>query len=444
MHVALDEHKKIVEYQSELDDARLKVAQIEISQESWKKKYERAISEKNNLNSKIFKLESELSNIKRTITIENSDEIKLKEARYQVENESLKNKCENLTSEISVYKDKISQLEIELLEAKKLIGNFENTFKKNSEISLNSNELEKELSRYKTLVAELSSKINHLKAGRKGDLVMEQRIKQLETDLQDKNEELERLKEFEKVKIERDQLVSKLKNQAKQFEQYVKNQKQVFAELNLSPRTHSNDSTDFQKIIEIMVKEIREEMEQKVAEDLRGIEERHREMRKKLEDTYKTILLKLKNRCHEKIQEVETLKTMLTEKVKIHSYFKAKEQFSQMVETELETYYKELVAKNLKIEKLEEILKQKESDVDEERNLMAQVMSQWAAEITEVKGKEVKMNERLQQLKESEENLKTEIKILKEKEKEMKTNIDTLKNKYQSAKQTANNYKVII
>ena len=135
---------------------------------------------------------------------------------------------------------------------------------------------------------------------------------------------------------------------------------------------------------------------------------------------------------------------MLTEKVKIHSYFKAKEQFSQMVETELETYYKELVAKNLKIEKLEEILKQKENDVDEERNLMAQVMSQWAAEITEVKGKEVKMNERLQQLKESEENLKTEIKILKEKEKEMKSNIDTLKNKYQSAKQTANNYKVII
>lgn len=443
MHVALDEHKKIVEYQSELDDARLKVAQIEISQESWKKKYERAISERNNLNSKIFKLESELSNIKRNITIEDFDEIKLKEARYQVENESLKNKYENLTTEINAYKDKISQLEIELLEAKKLIGNFENT-KKNNEISLNSNELEKELSRYKILVAELNSKINHLKVGRKDDLVMEQRIKQLETDLQGKNEELERLKEFEKVKIERDQLVSKLKNQAKQFEQYVKNQKQVFAELNLSPRTHSNDGTDFQKIIEIMVKEIREEMEQKVAEDLRGIEERHREMRKKLEDTYKTILLKLKNRCHEKIQEVETLKTMLTEKVKIHSYFKAKEQFSQMVETELETYYKELVAKNLKIEKLEEILKQKENDVDEERNLMAQVMSQWAAEITEVKGKEVKMNERLQQLKESEENLKTEIKILKEKEKEMKSNIDTLKNKYQSAKQTANNYKVII
>ncbi|XP_012147642.1 uncharacterized protein LOC100883073 isoform X2 [Megachile rotundata] len=405
LHAAVDEHKKLSEYQSELDDARLKIAQIEISQESWKKKYENAINERNDLIAKISKLDSELSNIKRNSKIEDSDDVKLKVGRYQVENESLKNKCENLISERNIYKDKISQLESELTETKKIIGSFENRFKKSSEISLSSKcELEKELSHYKDLVTQLSSKINHLKAGRKSDIVMEQRIKQLEKDLQVKDEELEKLKDFEKIREERDQLVLKLKNQAKQFEQYVKNQKQVSAELNLSPRS-SSDGTDFQKIKEIMIKEVREEMEQKVIEELRGIEEQHREKRKELEERYKTILLELQTRCNEKTQELESLKeAMLTEK-------------------------------------LQEELKQKESDVDEERNLMAQVMTKWAAEIREIKDKEAEMNEKLQQLKDSEENLKSEIKTLKEKEKEMKTNIDTLKHKYQSAKKTANNYK---
>ncbi|XP_076236772.1 uncharacterized protein LOC143180718 isoform X2 [Calliopsis andreniformis] len=443
LHAAVDEHKKMSEYQSELDDARLKIAQIEISQESWKKKYENAITERNDLIAKISKLDSELANIKRNSKLEDSDDVKLKVARYQMENEALKNKFDNLFSERNIYKDKISQLETELSEAKKIIGNFESRFKKNSDVSLNSKcELEKELSHYKDLVTQLSSKMNLLKAGRKSDLVMEQRIKQLEKDLQGKDEELERLKDFEKIKEERDQLVLKLKNQAKQFEQYVKNQKQVSAELNLSPRS-SNDGTDFQKLKEIMIKEVREEMEQKVVEELRGIEEQHREKRKELEERYKTVLLELQSRCNEKSQEVENLKeVMLAEKVKIHSSFKAKEQFvSQMIETKLETYYKELVARKLKIEKLQEELKQKESDVEEERNLMAQVMTKWAAEIREIKDKEVEMNEKLQQLKESEENLKSEINTLKEKEKEMKSSIDTLKHKYQSAKKTANNYK---
>ncbi|XP_034189267.1 uncharacterized protein LOC117608360 isoform X1 [Osmia lignaria lignaria] len=443
LHAAVDEHKRLSEYQSELDDARLKIAQVEISQESWKKKYENAINERNDLIAKISKLDSELSNIKRNSKIEDSDDVKLKVARYQVENESLKNKCENLISERNVYKDKISQLEAELTETKKIIGSFENRFKKSSEISLSSKcELEKELSHYKDLVTQLSSKINHLKAGRKSDLVMEQRIKQLEKDIQGKDEELERLKDFEKIKEERDQLVLKLKNQAKQFEQYVKNQKQVSAELNLSPRS-SSDGTDFQKIKEIMIKEVREEMEQKVIEELRGIEEQHREKRNELEERYKSILLELQTRCNEKTQELENLKeAMLAEKVKIHSSFKAKEQFvSQLIESKLETYYKELVARKLKIEKLQEELKQKESDVDEERNLMAQVMTKWAAEIREIKDKEAEMNDRLQLVQESEENLKAEIKALKEKEKEMKSNIDTLKHKYQSAKKTANNYK---
>ncbi|XP_043261518.1 centrosomal protein of 152 kDa [Colletes gigas] len=441
LHAAVDEHKKMSEYQSELDDSRLKIAQIEISQESWKKKYENAISEKNDLVTKISRLDSELSNIKRNSKMEDSDDVKLKVARYQVENEALKNKCENLYSERNIYKDKISQLEAELSETKKIIGNFESRFKKSNEVSSKC-EPEKELAHYKDLVAQLSSKINILKAGRKSDLVMEQRIKQLEKDLQGKDEKLERLKDFEKIKDEREQLVIKLKNQAKQFEQYVKNQKQVSAELNLSPRS-SSDGTDFQKLKEIMIKEVREEMEQKVVEELRGIEEQHREKRKELEERYKTVLLELQTRCNEKAQEVETLKeAMLSEKVKIHSSFKAKEQFvSQMIETKLETYYKELVARKLKIEQLQEELNQKENDVEEERNLMAQVMTKWATEIREIKDKEVEMNAKLQQLKESEENLKVEMDTLKDKEKEMKNNIDVLKHKYQSAKKTANNYK---
>lgn len=444
LHTAVDEHKKMSEYQTKLDDARLKMAQIEISQESWKKKYENIVSERNDLITKVSKLDAELSNIRRNTKIEDSDDVKLKVARCQIENEGLKSKCESLFSERTVYKDKISQLETELSDTKKIIGSFENRFRKSIETPLNSKcELENELSHYKELVAQLSNKMNQLKVGRKSDLAMEQRIKQLEKDLQGKEEDLKRLKDLEKIKEERDQLVLKLKNQAKQFEQYVKNQKQVSAELNLSPRS-SSDGTDFQKIKELMIKEVREEMEQKVVEELRGIEEQHREKRKGLEDRYKTVLLELQTRCSEKTQEVETLKeAMLAEKVKIHSSFKAKEQFvSQMIETKLETYYKELVARKLKIEKLQEELKQRESDVDEERNLMAQVMTKWAAEIREIKDKEAEMNEKLQQLKESEENLKSEIKALKEKEKEMKTSIDALKHKYQSAKKTANNYKV--
>ncbi|XP_071862935.1 uncharacterized protein isoform X1 [Bombus fervidus] len=427
LHAAVKEHKKVLEYQSALDDAKLKTAQMEISQESWKKKYENAISERNNLITKISKLDSELSSIKRNSKIEDSDDVKLKVSRYQIENEDLKNKCDSLISETSIYKDKIAQLEVELSETKSIIGNFEGRLKKNSEISSNSKcVLEKELSHYKDLATQLSIKINHLKAGRKSNHVMEQRIKQLETDLQGKEEELERLKDFDKIKMERDQFVLKLKNQAKQFEQYIKHQKQVFPELNLSPGS-SSDGTDFLKIREVMVKELREEMEQKVHEELKRIEEHDREKRNELEETYKTVLIqfsKLKNICHEKTQEVENLKV-------------AKERFSQMIET----CYKELVAKQLEIEKLQEELKQKESDVDEERNLMAKVMTKWVREIWEVKDKEVEMNEKLQQLQESEENLKTEIKTLKEREKEMKSNIDTLKTKYQSAKKTAINYK---
>ncbi|XP_076300857.1 uncharacterized protein LOC143219010 isoform X2 [Lasioglossum baleicum] len=443
LHAAVDVHKKISEYQNELDGARLKIAQIEISQESWKMKYENVISERNDLIAKISKLDSEMLSTKRSSKLEDSDDVKLKVARYHMENETLKSKYEDLFNERNIYKEKISQLETELLEIKKINGSFENRLKKTSEVSLTSKcKLEKELSHYKDLVTQLTDKINLLKTGRKNDAAMEQKIKQLEKDLQGKDEELERLKEFEKLKEERDQLVLKLKNQAKQFEQYVKNQKQVSAELNLSPRS-SNDGTDFQKIKEIMIKEVREEMEQKVVEELRGIEERHREKRKELDERYKIVLLELQNRCSEKTQEVETLKeAMLTEKVKIHSSFKAKEQFvSQMIKGKLETYCKELLTRQLKIKQLQEELQQKENDVEEERNLMAQVMTKWAEEIREIKDKEAEMNEKLKQLQESEENLKAEITTLKEKEKEMKSNIDTLKHKYQTAKKIANNYK---
>ncbi|KAF3428780.1 hypothetical protein E2986_04483 [Frieseomelitta varia] len=409
LHAAVEEQKKVLEYQSALDDAKLKIAQVEISQESWKKKYENAISERNNFITKISKLDSELSNIKRNLKIEDSD-VKLKVSRFQVENESLKNKCETLISETNVYKDKISQLEMELSETKKIIANFESRLKKNSEISNSKYELEKDLSHYKDLATRLSIDINHFKVERKSIHAMEQKIKQLEADLQGKEEEIERLKDFEKTKVERDQLVLKLKNQAKQFEQYVKHQKQIFPELNLSPRS-SNDGTDFLKIRESMIKELHEEMEQKVHEELKRIEEHNREKRNELEETYKTVLLKLKNKYYEEMQKV------------------------------IETCRKILLAKQLEIEKLQEELKQKETDVNEEKDVMAKFISEWVREIREIKDKEVEMNNKLQQLQESEENLKTEIKTLKEKEEDIKSNIDKLKSKYQSAKSTANNYK---
>lgn len=302
-------------------------------------------------------------------------------------------------------------------------------------------EMEKELSRYKELVTQLSRLDNSKEEHANESIMLEQRIQQLEQDLRNKDEKLNRLvKDFEKIKNERDQLVVKLRNQAKQFEQYVKSLNKVSAELNLSPRSTS-DSTDFQKMKEIITKEVREEMEQKVAKEFKGIEEKNLERRKELEEKYKADILEWQTKCSEKDQEVTTLRNgILAEKMKVNQI----SQISQLIGNKLEIYNQELQTRRLQIEKLEADLKKKESEIDEDRNLMAQMMTGWAAELKESKTTEAKKDVEIQELKSNEEKLSSEIKKLKDKERHLKSNMDQLKCKYQKAKETANNYKVSI
>lgn len=431
LQIAVEEQKKLSDYQIELDDAKLKVAQMEIIQESWKKKYEKVANERKDLLAKVSKLDLELLNLKRTAKLEDSDDVKLKISRVQSENETLKNQCDNLLSERNTYKEKLSKLETELFDVRKKVSNFEGRLRKSGEGTLNSkSELEKELSRYKDLVAQLSRP--NSKEGRVNELsALEQRIQLLEHDLRSKDEKLNRLlKDYEKIKDERDQLLMKLRNQAKQFEQYVKSQNKVSAELNLSPRS-TGDSTDFQKMKEMMAKEVREEMEQRVAKELRGIGEKNRKELEELEGKYKTTVLELQKKCSEKDQKMDTLqKEIIGEKMKV-------DQISQIIGSKLETCNQQLQARRLHIEKLNVDLKKKENEVEEDRNYMAEIMTKWIVELKESKAKEKEKNEEIQKLKSTEGKLNSELKTLMDKQKHVKS-------KYRKAKQTANNYKVRI
>ncbi|XP_011637731.1 centrosomal protein of 152 kDa-like isoform X1 [Pogonomyrmex barbatus] len=435
LQIAVQEQKKLSDYQTELDDAKLKIAQMEIAQESWKKKYEKVVSEKKDLLAKVSKLDLELLNLKRTAKLEDSDDVKLKIVRFQAENETLKNQCDSLLSERNTCKEKISVLETELFDVRRKVSSFEGRLRRNDEITSKS-ELEKELSRYKDLVAQLS-RLNSSKEGRTNES-LEQRIQQFEHDLRSKDEKLSRLlKDFEKIKDERDQLVLKLRNQAKQFEQYVKSQNKVSAELNLSPRS-TGDSTDFQKMKEIMAKEVREEMEQRVAKELRGIGEHNRKELEELEEKYKTIVLDLQTKCNEKNQELETLqKAIKAEKVKANQI----NRISQIIADKLEICTRELQARKVQIDKLEIDLKKKEDQIEDDRNCMAQMMTKWIAELKESKAKETEKDDEIQKLKSTEIELNNEIKILNDKKERMQNDLHLLKHKYKSAKDTADNYK---
>lgn len=424
LQIAVQEQKKLSDYQTELDDAKLKIAQMEITQESWKKKYEKIASERKDLLAKVSKLDLELLNLKRTAKLEDSDDVKLKIARFQAENETLKSQCDSLLSERNTCKEKISKLETELFDTRKKVSSFEGRLRKSGEnTSSSKSELEKELSRHKDLVAQLS-RLNNSKEGRANEsAALEQRIQQLEHDVRSKDEKLSRLlKDFEKIKDERDQLVVKWRNQAKQFEQYVKSQTKVSAELNLSRST--GDSTDFQKMKEIKAKEVREEMEQRVEKELRRIGEQNK---KELDEKYKTTILELQKQCCEKDQEMDSLrKKILTEKIEINQ-----------IVSKLEIYNQELQARGLYIEQLKVDLKKQEDQVEENRNYMAEIMTQWSAELKESKAKEKEKDEKIQKLKSTEEKLNSKIKALLDKQKHVK-------NIYRKAKQTADNYKVCI
>lgn len=433
------------ELQTELDDTRLKIAQMEIAQESLRKKYDNVASERNDLLSRISTLEAELSEAKRSKR-QSSEEVKQKIARIQLENDALRKKYESLLKDKAEYKERIAKLLLDVAEKKKTITNLESSLNRSTEncAGRGSESVEKELNRYKNLVEQLSMMTTEGKDKRTAELFLVERVKQLEMDLQGKEERLHKLKDFEKIKEERDLLVKKLKTQAKQFEQYVKSQKQMSVELNLSPRSSMDDGADVRRMREITIKEVREEMEQKVAEELRIIEEQHREKQKGIEERYKSALLELQARCNEKTKEIESMReAMLAEKVKLHSSFKAQEKLAtKMIEAKLESFNQELIARKLKIEDLQEQLRRKENDAEEERDLMAQVMSEWAEEIREIKANEEKMNEEIKRLKEVESCLINKIKSLKENEEEMKSSIGALKQRYQSARIRARNYKV--
>lgn len=461
LQIAVQEQKKLSDYQTELNNAKLKVAQMEITQESWKKKYDKVDSERKDLLAKVSKLDLELLNLKRIAKLEDSDDVKLKIVRFQTDNETLKNQCDNLLGEKNTCKEKISELETELFNVRKKVSSLEERLRKSGESkSVNSkSELEKELSQYKDLVAQLSR--SNSKEGRASELALEQRLQQLEHELRSKDENLSRLlKDLEKIKDERDQLLVKLRNQAKQFEQYVKSQSKVSAELNLSPRSTS-DSTDFQKMKEIMAKEMREGMEQRVAKELRGIGEQNRKEREELERKYKITVLELQKKCSEKDREMEALrKEIMTEKMKVDQL----SQISQKIGSKLETCNQQLQAQKLRIEKLNMDLQTKENQVEEDRNYMAEIMIKWLAELKESKAKEKEKDEEIQKLRSDDIMTKcfAELKESKAKEKDKDEEIQKLRsvegklnsdikilldkqrhliNKYLKAKQTANNYR---
>ncbi|XP_057317947.1 centrosomal protein of 152 kDa-like isoform X2 [Microplitis mediator] len=438
---AVEDQQKMTELERNLDEAKIKIAQMEISHETLKRKYSNIVNERNDLLVKLSRREHQLSDSKHSSETKETHQANLS-AKINLENDTLKNLCENLLKDKIQYQTRIGELENQLTECKNKIAYYENNVSRSHDsLSNTRNDLEKELNQYKELVRQLTDQLNSSKNDRRDDMD-EQKVKQLELELKEKEAQLQRLKDLEKIKDERDSLITKLKNQAKQFEEYVKNQKQVSAELNLSPRS-TIEANDLQRMREMSIKTVREEMEQKVAEELRIIEDQHRAKEKTIEDRYKNILSELNLKYAEKTKELEAMsEAMLTEKIKLQSSFKAQEQIvTQMIEQKITEYKQELLTRKITIENLQVQLRQKELDIEEVKNVMAQVMPAWAAENQTMKENEAKMQEEIKKLKEMEGKFNDEINRFKQKEKEMKNSIDTLKHKYQSAKTTANNYK---
>ncbi|XP_066590213.1 putative leucine-rich repeat-containing protein DDB_G0290503 isoform X2 [Prorops nasuta] len=412
LQVAVEEQKKMLEYQNQLDDAKLKLAQMEISLELWKKNYKNCCSEKSELVSKVSKLDSELSSLKKNMKLQDSDDAKI--AQIQMENDTLREKYDSVLKTKNIYKDKISQLQTECSGLQKIVKDLESKLKRGEEYTLNSNNgLESELIKYKEVVSQLTNKLTNMRDDRKSDSTLEQKIKQLERDLELKEEQLKKLNELDKVKEERDKLIVKLKSQAQLFEQYVKNQKQVSAELNLSPRS-SHEGTDYQKMREMVIKEVKEEMEQKVVNMLKGIEEHNHMKRNELEEEYKSRIVELRSKCN--------------------TYKLREKCYNQMIEDKRKDYHEEFLEQKEKVDQLQEQLKQKEIDVEEERNDMAQLMTKWVAEVHVAEGKISELNTEIDKLKENESKQLEEIKKLK-------NDISVLKHKYQMIKKTANEHK---
>lgn len=167
-----------------------------------------------------------------------------------------------------------------------------------------------------------------------------------------------------------------------------------------------------------------------VAAELRGIEEQDRKKRLALEEKYKSTLLEMQVRYSEKKKELDNMKMQEQVVVKV-------------VETRVDSLIQELQVRQARIEELQCQLRQKDVEVNEEKNVMAKLLSEWAAEVQEIKAKETEMSRDIEKLRLSEANLTKEIQTLKESEREMKSSLETLKHKYHLAKESTANYKVI-
>ena len=107
------------------------------------------------------------------------------------------------------------------------------------------------------------------------------------------------------------------------------------------------------------------------------------------------MILELKSKLDDKNNEFDSFKELVyAEKIKSHSSIRAQEQIvAKLIETQLKYYHKELLDNKLQIEKLQFMIQEKHHEIEEEKNFMAQLISEWAEEMKEIKQKNVKLQQ---------------------------------------------------
>lgn len=163
-----------------------------------------------------------------------------------------------------------------------------------------------------------------------------------------------------------------------------------------------------------------------------------------IQDSYKAVLSELQKECGDKESEIKTMQEkMKAEKMQLSaSYKKQEQQIVTLIQTRIELFQQELIARKMKIQELQKQLCRRESDNHEDRNAITQVMSEWSSQIFNVQKKEEILTDELKKLRMAEENLSTEVKYLKEKEEVMRKDFETVSKKYHFVKKMALNYKV--
>ncbi|XP_008215536.1 protein CROWDED NUCLEI 2-like [Nasonia vitripennis] len=200
-------------------------------------------------------------------------------------------------------------------------------------------------------------------------------------------------------------------------------------------------------IHETTLKEMKKKMEAKVVEELRYIKSQYEQKYKTDLEKYEKVLLLLRRELKEKnVQMQLQQESYLAEKLKITSDTKMREeQLVKLVEAKMLVFQKQILLKNEEIENLNSKIVQTEMLFEEDKTLMAKIMSEWISEIQNI----VKKNSDLEKensdldkkLKESEElNVKfcTEVQALKKK---AASDFQLFKKKYELIKKSALNYK---